>query len=612
MAAAPGDVEEARTAAGADEDSHGVIGAWRGRLRIPRPGARLWSFAGYLLAALALTFPAWRNPAMEWPGFPGDPMQSMAFLGWYPFALTHGLNLLHQSYVNLPQGSNMMWNNPPPLSGVAMWPVTALFGVVVSYNVALVLALALDGWCTFLWLHRHVHHVSAAWLGGLLILLSPFATSQMLAHLDLLFFFPVPLLLIALETVVLHPEHSNLRWGAVIGLLMAVQLLLAEELLTLCVVAVGSTVVIAALLFPRSLPQRVIPLAKTLGVAVLVFLVITEVPLTYQLLGPGRIIGTIQPPNVYVTDAVNLIVPNGLNALAPQFTINLANLWTAGRPESDSYIGIPLVLLSLWAFVRWRRDRWLRVVGCGTAAALVWSLGPYLHIDGVTHHLLPLPGRLLTDLPMLDNLLPSRFAFLMDLGLAAVVALVADRVVLQGAWRGRLAGGAAILLVGATLAPQIPIRTWTDLTPRYFLSGGDIDSLPAGTVALVVPYGDDTGLSEEPLLWQAQSDFRVPMVSAAMYTAGPDGAIWYGAEGTALSCAMHALQSTASIAGCGPNLIDAARGDLAAVGVSVIIMGPMAYGTEPELQKPMEDFLIQLAGAPPRLDQGALVWSYPG
>ena len=127
-----------------------------------------------------------------------------------------------------------------------------------------------------------------------------------------------------------------------------------------------------------------------------------------------------------------------------------------------------------------------------------------------------------------------------------------------------------------------------------------------------MPYGDDTGLSEEPLLWQAQSDFRVRMVSAAMYTAGPDGAIWYGAEGTALSCAMHALQSTASIAGCGPNLIDAARGDLAAVGVSVIIMGPMAYGTEPELQKPMEDFLIQLAGAPPRLDQGALVWSYPG
>ena len=611
MGAPPGDVKEARTAAGADEHPHGVITVWPGRLRIPRPGARLWSFAGYLLAALALTFPAWRNPAMEWPGYPGDPMQSMAFLGWYPFALTHGLNPLHQSYVNLPQGSNMMWNTGAPLLGGAMWPVTALFGVVVSYNVVLLLALALDGWCTSLWLRRHVRHMVAAWLGGLLMVLGPYAASQALGHVQLLLFFPVPLLLIAVETIIQHPEHNSVRWGAVIGLLAAVQLLFMEEILALSVVTVGTAVVIAALLFPRSVRVRVVPLAKTLGIGVLVFLVITEAPLTYQIIGPGRITGLIQLPNQYVTDVVNLIVPNGLNALAPQFTINLANLWTAGRVESDSYIGIPLVLLSLWAFFRWRRDRWLRVVGCGTAAALVWSLGPYLHIDGVIHHLLPLPGRLLSAFPLLDNLLPSRFALFIDLGLAAVVAVVADRVVLQGSWRRRIAGGAAIVLVCATLAPQMPLRSWTALTPRYFLPGGDVGNLPAGTVAVIVPYGDDSGLSLEPMLWQAQSGFRVRMVSGAMYTAGPNGVMWYGVEGMALSCAMHAIQSSASVAGCGPNLVVAARSDLAAEGVSVIIMGPMAYGTEPAQQRPMENFLTQLAGAPPRLDQGALVWSHP-
>jgi hypothetical protein len=46
------------------------------------------------------------------------------------------------------------------------------------------------------------------------------------------------------------------------------------------------------------------------------------------------------------------------------------------------------------------------------------------------------------------------------------------------------------------------------------------------------------------------------------------------------------------------------------LGVSVIIMGTMAYGTEPALQGRMEVFLTQLAGAPPRADQGALVWSH--
>jgi hypothetical protein len=64
----------------------------------------LWSFGAYLLVALALTLPAWRNPSMEWPGNPGDPMAAMGILGWYPFALSHGLNPLLDTYVNLPQG----------------------------------------------------------------------------------------------------------------------------------------------------------------------------------------------------------------------------------------------------------------------------------------------------------------------------------------------------------------------------------------------------------------------------------------------------------------------------------------------------------------------------
>jgi len=192
-----------------------------GHLRIPRPGARLWCFSVYLLAALALTLPAWRNPAMGWPGTPGDPAASMSFLAWYPFALSHGLNPLLNTYVNLPQGSNMMWNASFPLLAVAMWPVTAIFGVVVSYNVALLLALALDGWCTFLWLRRHVQHMTAAWLGGLLMILGPYAATEAAAHILLLLFFPVPLMIIAIETMIQNPQRSSLRWGAVIGLLAA-------------------------------------------------------------------------------------------------------------------------------------------------------------------------------------------------------------------------------------------------------------------------------------------------------------------------------------------------------------------------------------------------------
>jgi hypothetical protein len=38
----------------------------------------------------------------------------------------------------------------------------------------------------------------------------------------------------------------------------------------------------------------------------------------------------------------------------------------------------------------------------------------------------------------------------------------------------------------------------------------------------------------------------------------------------------------------------------------------MAYGEQPALQKPVENYLDQVAGGPARRDEGALVWSYDG
>jgi hypothetical protein len=542
-------------------------------------------------------------------------MAYMEILGWFPFAISHGLNPLLDTYVNLPQGSNMMWDAAGPLATITLWPVTALFGVILSYNVAIVGALALDGWCTFLWLRRHVRHPVAAWLGGLLMVLGPYASTRAHGHVVYLLFFSVPLLLIAIERVVADPRHGHLRWGATIGTLAAVQLLCCEEIVALFVLAVGSTLVIAALLFPRAVKERIVSSVKTLAVALAVFLVISAVPLGYQFLGPGRIVGPIQAPNTFETDVVNLVVPGSGTALQPQFAAVLAGHWTGGFMEANAYIGIPLLLVSIYTVIRWRRDRWLRVVGVGTAAALVWSLGAFLHIDGITHHVLPLPGRLLSYLPVFNDVLPARFDMFMDLGLAAVVAVFVERAVLAGRWRGRLAGDAALLLVCVTLAPSLPISASVTDTPRYFLPGGDVDALPQGTVALVVPYGDGE-TTMDPLLWQAESGFRFRMVAGAIYTAERDGGAAFGESlwpsGTTLDCVMQLLQAGVSTGPCTADPVGAVRAELDQLGVQVILMGPMAYGTEPALQRPMEDFLSRVAGTAPRIDEGALVWPYPG
>lgn len=205
MVAGTAESAQAGSATDAADDPLTDLRLGRTGLAIARPGARVWAFAAYLVAAIALTLPVWASPETKWPGGPGDPMAYMEFLGWFPFAISHGLNPLLDTYVNLPQGSNMMWDGTCPLAAITLWPVTALFGVILSYNVAIVGALALDGWCTFLWLRRHVRHPVAAWLGGLLMVLGPYASTRAYGHLVYLLFFSVPLLLIAIERVVADP-----------------------------------------------------------------------------------------------------------------------------------------------------------------------------------------------------------------------------------------------------------------------------------------------------------------------------------------------------------------------------------------------------------------------
>ena len=87
---------------------------------VSRRKAGLLAFVGYLAAGMVLTASAWSDPTRHWVGLPGDPMKFINFLAWYPFALRYGMNPLHDTYVKLPRGSNMMWATTVPLLSVAL------------------------------------------------------------------------------------------------------------------------------------------------------------------------------------------------------------------------------------------------------------------------------------------------------------------------------------------------------------------------------------------------------------------------------------------------------------------------------------------------------------
>ena len=83
-----------------------------------------------------------------------DPSQYMWALAWWPHALLHGTNPLFTHSIWFPEGANIAAAAMIPAAALAMWPVTAAFGPLVSYNVLAILSTALSALTAYLLCRR--------------------------------------------------------------------------------------------------------------------------------------------------------------------------------------------------------------------------------------------------------------------------------------------------------------------------------------------------------------------------------------------------------------------------------------------------------------------------
>src|SRR5207302_7025903 len=108
--------------------------------------------------------------------------QKIWFLSWPPFAITHHHNPLLSTYLNYPDGFNLLWNTAMPAAGVLLWPVTALWSAVATYNVITTVAIPLAAFLAFLAIRRHVDNRAACAVGALLYGFSPAMMAQEFGH----------------------------------------------------------------------------------------------------------------------------------------------------------------------------------------------------------------------------------------------------------------------------------------------------------------------------------------------------------------------------------------------------------------------------------------------
>jgi hypothetical protein len=573
--------------------------------------------------AVALFSSAWANPTSRIIGVGADPLQFIWFFTWPAYALTHGQNPFITRAIDYPSGVNLMWNSSALLIGLVTWPVRALFGPILTFNLVETLAPALSAWTAFLWIRRKVSHPLAAALGAALFGFSPGMLGQLLGHPHITVAFLPPLMLIVLEDILIFERRSPVIAGALLGLMGAAQLLIGEEVLVITALIAFLGIGVLAGMYPSRLRERLPRAATGLVVAAGVFVVLSAVPLAIQFFGPQRLQGLVHAKDTYVADLLSFVTPDQQQWLAPARFVRLFGRFAGSSlAESDAYLGVPLILLLLFIAIRhWDRPA-VRVATTLAALLGALSLGGTIHVAGHATPIpslalvllipwfwraIPVPAVMLTftiawlalnRVPFLANVLAVRLTLFIYLFAGLLLAVFVDAL-LSRARRQRAVGALALLAALIPLTPALPYSAFSAEVPAYF-TGAGVGHVPAGSVVMVFPYADAS--HSDAMLWQAMADMRFAMPSG--YAFVPDSAPAFLNPPPSASYDLNlAVQG-----GADPSTIDASGVllDIQRWKVRTVIVGPMPH------QAAMVAILTRTLGAPPARGSDVYMWDQMG
>ncbi len=493
--------------------------AARGIRRAPGPALRgLAALAIYLGAAAWYAAPLIRYLTMPVLGhFSPDENFYVWCMGWFPYALSHGLNPLYSNQIMAPGGISLAWTTPVPVAAIFMWPVTALFGPVVSYNLAILVAPPVTGWAAFLAAHRLTGRFWASLLAGAVYGFSPFMAMHDARgdlNLSAIILFPLMVYLVLLWRDGVLRRTGFVIWMAVA---MALQFYTFTEFFADMTVLLATALVIGYAVAGRSDRRTVAQLAALIAMAYAGALALASPYLIYALPRyPSAL--TRQLPD-YSLRMARLILPSsdrfaGLRPL-------MAYSKSLGPVSIDDYVGIPLlVILLLLAVCTWK-SKITRLLALMFAVVIAAAAGPSLIVTDRPVSALPWGG--LWNLPIARSAEPSRLIVFGFLILAFAVALwlaapAASRLAQAARWGlGALALATIVadvpMFVSAAVPPaerQIPAAATmrpSGALPTFITDGLYRRYLKPGETVVVVSARGNAGM-----LFQACSGFYFRIV----------------------------------------------------------------------------------------------------
>jgi hypothetical protein len=421
-----------------------------------------------------------------------DPYIFLWFLAWWPHVFGAHLSPLMTRLVWYPVGVSLPWLTSVPALSFILAPLTAVAGVVVTYNVLIIAAPALCAWFAYLVCFRLSAHSVASLLGGFLFGFSSYEMAQDTAALNLSAAFCVPALLL----VILCRLDGSLprRWTVTYaGLLLTLQFYISIEIFATIFVFGG---VAWSFAYLYAVVQR--PVLRRLVVDALIaapFVIAATAPF---LIPMAQTYGLVHLPDAwpyyFTADLVNVVLPSRGNLFGAPFLF-LSRHFNGGVQEQDIYLGLPLLFL-IWRFAREQgaQPRGRLLIAC-FLVFLLCSFGPRLWVDG-HYSAVVLPWTLAVHLPLLENALPARFALFVSLTAGIIAALWIAR---PGRSWARLALG---LVCCVTLLPSS--YPWRPIPYSAFFAPGRVEALfGQNPRILILPFA----INGPSSYWQLENEY---------------------------------------------------------------------------------------------------------
>jgi hypothetical protein len=241
-----------------------------------------------------------------------------------------------------------------------------------------------------------------------------------------------------------------------------------------------------------------------------------------QFRGPLSEHGSPWSPDSFTSHPGALVTPPGTLLFHTPASAAAAGI-PSRLPEYLAYLGWPLIVVVVAAAIRYWRDPRVRLMAVTCAVLELFSLGSVNQkFPGFVYPGALLPWHWLQGLPLLDAILPDRFAVLADGAAAAVLAfslhLARSEAPQASDWRRRSLPFAVAVLALLPLIP-LPMHAATvPPVPAGWQAAFARLRLAPGARVLVVPV--PSSRTPDPMRWQADTGEPGSLIGG--WFVGPD------------------------------------------------------------------------------------------